>query len=96
MSAVKNAIQKINAQIQKTDPQLNAVFYPAEDESVDDSITVHRGETPTGISLQIGAGYFGVNRWVEDEMAMHHHFVGDDLDAAVEALIASVMKHDVR
>ena len=68
---------KLSAAVSALNPRLSAVYVPAQDESEDSEIQLRLDGKETGIGLQIGAGYAGINRWVEAEEASYELFFGE-------------------
>jgi len=81
---------KLSAEVAALNPRLSAVYVPAEDESEDSEIQLRLDGKETGIGLQIGAGYAGINRWVEAELASYELFFGETLEEAGAAMIQMI------
>lgn len=81
---------KLSAQVAALNPRLSAVYIPPEDESVDPGIELRLDGQDTGIALQIGAGYAGINRWVEAEEASYELYFGETPEDAAEALLQMI------
>lgn len=81
---------KLSAQVAALNPRLSAVYVPAEDESEDPEIQLRLDGSETGVGLQLGAGYAGINRWVEAEQASYELFFGETPDEAGEALLQMI------
>ncbi|PZR93460.1 MAG: hypothetical protein DI537_10060 [Stutzerimonas stutzeri] len=82
--------EQLSAQVSALDPRLTLVFVPAEDDSVDPEIQLHQYGKETGVTIQIGAGYAGVNRWVEAEQASYSLFFGETPSQAGDALLRMI------
>lgn len=81
---------ELSAAVAELNPRLSAVFVPAEDESVDSEIQLRLDGKETGVAIQIGAGYAGINRWVEAEEASYELFFGETLEEAKVALLQMI------
>lgn len=80
----------LSAAVSALNPRLSAVYVPADDMSEDPEIQLHLDGKETGVGLQIGAGYAGINRWVEAEQASYELFFGETPDEAAEAMLQMI------
>jgi hypothetical protein len=82
--------EKLSAQVSALNPRLTLVFVPAEDDSMDPEIQLHQDGKDTNIAIQLGAGYVGIDRWVEAEETSYELYFGETPDDAGEALLQMI------
>ncbi len=69
------------------------VYVDADDPSVDDAIELRMAGVPTSLSIQLGRGYYGVNRYLYEDGQLDGFasvYFGPSFDDAVSKLIAAV------
>ena len=85
------AVRRMLHQVGVTD--LEPVYVEADDCSVDDSIDLCKAGVPTTLSLQIGHGYFGANRYEYDTDGQLDScwtlYMGEDFHEAARKLVAA-------
>jgi hypothetical protein len=92
-------LQEINRRLATISPQYKARFIKAEDETVDDEIVVTFAGAPTRWTIQVGAGYVGINEYGEDtdgEAWSRDHGVYPDVAHAVRRLVALLAEESQR
>lgn len=70
-----------------------AAYVEADDCSTDDEIEIRIAGVAASVSIQVGRGYYGVNRYfyVDGELdGAQHLYTGRDFAAAVERLVSEL------